>query len=765
MHALSFVNNEVDNFLNTINPNERILSNRTIKIAIPATIGGIAFGVFAYNNSDFLITTTKILWNRIIGTTLSLSAAIFQIFETTLIKLRIYDKIQNITTFITTLTAIFWYTWTMSIASICIQMFGTADFLPAIISKEAILWAHDNIAKENRVSNIFSSLFIAFALPFGVVRLIKELTSYALIVLKTCVSNNRWSTFKFLLGCRFFTKLNIIWDAIKLPHNIIDKINTSDPWEAFVTLSQNLPKLSQDPVTQIRLAGCPKEIKNLLIDYTVPNYALKNSDLLKVDNARQEPIIKVLYYLGKFPELYQGDNKLPGESLQKILSLKDPRPILELLCTNTYLWQGNNKLTSNVLHQLIMHPQCELIHPKLREWSLLFKDFCKLQENDIVAIMHSANSLNTFWPKFIFDKITSTYQEKQLVSFQSGCQNTFLNIKKFFNDWDMDKWNMLARRPGNISSNDWNTIQNATLPTILRKTYPQELNKISNLRGFCSKCLNARDAITPIGKQSIMHQVVSVVDFLASLTVSLDSNNLTDIEKELLTTKIKAIVDIIEIPTNVCPDGAIVALNLAENLIKIFQEPEYIGNVIVNMFKLNSIEATLINQNQGENVESYLYFIIKLNDYLGLGLSISRMLYEQCAQKQPLGQAMSKLIAAFTEENLIGYTANLNVLKILFGNEAASKCQIKECKQLMEDVYGIEDMEIEKKKQLIVRIKDLEIELEEAKINTIYNNPDFELSAFLMRQLDTSRVRLEYNFYAEKAKQILIKSGFLHTRN
>lgn len=79
----------------------------------------------------------------------------------------------------------------------------------------------------------------------------------------------------------------------------------------------------------------------------------------------------------------------------------------------------------------------------------------------------------------------------------------------------------------------------------------------------------------------------------------------------------------------------------------------------------------------------------------------------------------------------------------------------------MGEVYGIEDMKVEDREQMIDNIKALGVELEETEIRQIKGNPDFALSHSLMAKLDNRRVRIRDHFYTEKAKELFLKAGFL----
>ncbi len=778
MNILSPVNTKIDNFLNTMNPNERIFSNRTIKIGIPSVLGGIAFGIITYNNYDLLSNATKGLLARTIGENSSIPATIIRTFTIIWTKFNTFIQawLRPIIKLIVNFFSKTYYDLQIAFIQLCMQIFGKTKLLnlidSRIVSKAHTLY---NDPKFNIFGPIVTLVSTAtyglglFIMLYGALLVCHEAS---LFIRKVCSSNNKFLKLKFLIGAFCNTRSGVTGKLLKLPNEILDEIIISRPWKALTTLSNQTSFSNIHLKDMLYLAGYPWDMfydikvetnTNLLGDrITTTSYTFKYPSLwIGVDDV--EPLWRVLYYLGEFPELYKGNNKLPDEILDTILSLKDPRLVLKVLCTNTHLWQGADKLEPDILLQFLTHPQFDLIHKKMTDW-LSLKGSYKLQKNEIHQIFNLGNSFD--WTKFIFQKITNIYEAEQMERSKTGFQGPFLNIKKLFNDCDMDKWNMLPCRSGNISQDDWNELNLVILPTILQKIYPTDYDtKIPSLQRLCGKCLGSKDAGTPVGVQSIIHQIASVFDYLAGITVELESIK-TDYAKDQSLREIKAIIEILAIDEKICPDGAIVALNLAENQIKMFHASQYMGNILANLFKLNSIQAVLLNQNYGENAEGFLYYVIKFNECLGLGRPISTMLHERFAQKQPLGQAMNKLITAFTEDNLIEYAANLNIFKMRFEGEAKSKLQeiVPVIQQLMDEVYGIEGMALNEKKQLIDKIQALGIKLEEIEIRQIYDKPNNDLSDHLMRHLDNKRVRIEHDFYKQKATEVFIKSGFLQTK-
>jgi len=95
----------------------------------------------------------------------------------------------------------------------------------------------------------------------------------------------------------------------------------------------------------------------------------------------------------------------------------------------------------------------------------------------------------------------------------------------------------------------------------------------------------------------------------------------------------------------------------------------YFMGVEADITEKKAIEAKLIDQNQKENIETYLYYTLRLNDYLGLGGLTNTMLYEGCAQRKPWSEALPKIFEAFTEEDLIGHVGSQPEFHARFAEE------------------------------------------------------------------------------------------------
>lgn len=567
--------------------------------------------------------------------------------------------------------------------------------------------------------------------------------TYVLILTtyKIYSANNKWLVFKLIISCAFTVSKEDAFELIKLSPETLDKIVTSNRWEAFQILNQ-LPAFSSKLLTKLFLANYPYDmlIKREAV-FGGTEISFKYPLLMNHDEHGQQPIHKVLCYLSQFPELYEGNDSLPYKTLDTILSLPDPRPILEFLCFNTYLWKGSSKIANNMLLKLITNPRFKFIHEELGLWLSLVSE-PNIDNAFIEGVLRVKN-----WSKKIRKKITDTCDKKQ----SDNAHKSFsLNMNKFFDDPDMDKWNMTRINENNTPADAINRMTYSCI--FLNAIYSHFTSNKCSLDIFCVKCLQSSDAKE--ASQPMILRLVNILDYLdelthGSITLKIEASR-----------KFIAIIDIINIKENICSDGAIVALELAENVAKMFQHPKYMCNIILNMFKLNVIKAKLVNDNHVQNVHTFLYYLIKFNQYFALGHSTKTMAFEEHAQKTPLSEAMAKILDGFTAEDLIGFTANLDVFQLLF--EAEAKNKTTRIRELMNDVYEIDQMGSEAIQLMIAEIQDFGIELEDKVIKDMLNaSKGLELSHRLMEKLDNKRIRLEDHFYEDKATELFLQSEFI----
>lgn len=225
-----------------------------------------------------------------------------------------------------------------------------------------------------------------------------------------------------------------------------------------------------------------------------------------------------------------------------------------------------------------------------------------------------------------------------------------LNYAKLFSDTDIDKWNNLQIRPA-ISDNAWNTLEKR-LETFLMKLFPNEAdkNKCNNILAFFQKAMESSYARTDTGKLQVRQRVASIIDYL--LLLPPDAPQLKDM------------IEMLDFGGEACPDRVMVTIDQAEMYIKFQLAGEkYQANVLANAFKKKNIER-LVDPNQGENIETLLYYSIALNEALELGLPTeTNMLYEGCAQKKPFVQVFPILFLDFTPDDFISFVAGNEFLR------------------------------------------------------------------------------------------------------
>lgn len=338
----------------------------------------------------------------------------------------------------------------------------------------------------------------------------------------------------------------------------------------------------------------------------------------------------------------------------------------------------------------------------------------------------------------------------------------YINKDPFLSPDNMDKWNILTQKEGNITEDDWMTLQ-GNLKDIFDSVFNEgdegEISaKKSNLDDFFKKSMETADAeSSSAGEQEVRKRVDAVVNVLAKYLEELRKPETTEVRRKQLKEMIQNSLDLMADGGTACADRTIVYLEKVEHYLKLFEHPEYAADVFANMFKFNTISAVLINPNKDENIEPYKLYVQKMNRVLGLG-STGEMLYEEFAREQgmlPLEEALPKVSAAFTAENLIGFTAGLEAFKLMFEEEkkqaiAAMHAEMDDImdqsfdlRQAASAKYGPKGNEPnpEKMKAEMANIK-AESDL---KIQTVQNRID----------------RVESSFYENKARQLFLDSRLL----
>lgn len=271
---------------------------------------------------------------------------------------------------------------------------------------------------------------------------------------------------------------------------------------------------------------------------------------------------------------------------------------------------------------------------------------------------------------------SSTEHELDDLAYQDLISVDGLNKDRFLNDPTMPEWNNLSQIEGDISGSDW-TIIGTSLEAIFAITHPGK--DPVYLRTFLKKCMESADARTAEGKQMIRKRVESVVNHLMEMNAY---RNLTNDkkEKETALTMLHEALNIVQEGGMKCPDRAIVFLVHLENHIKLLKNPDYLANVIVQMFKLHSLNE-LTSDNYAENIETTLHNLLRFNKVLGLGQPKGGvMLYASWAKQRPVVETLTILSKCFTLENLLNFTIQQGVFINRFETEMETNPAVLEAR-------------------------------------------------------------------------------------
>ena len=394
--------------------------------------------------------------------------------------------------------------------------------------------------------------------------------------------------------------------------------------------------------------------------------------------ASQDPE-DVLNALGKYPDLLKNE-KLTSGHLDKILDSQNPAYILDTLGKYPYLLK-NEKLTSGHWEAMLSSPDLSKILTNLSALPDLLKDSVALDKvfsaKDILAALEAYR-----WGKYL--KVST---EGYMLP-HSNDPKVFLNQDLFLDDPSIKQWNVLTQREGPIDEKDWAIVQ-TNLADIFDSIYKERDNERERLFRFLGQCMGTADAKTPEGKQMIRKRVDAVVTKLQEYLEQMKTPDLTEEKREQLRKMIGSTLDEMAMGGSACPDNAIVLLRQAENKIKLFENPKYLANVIVNLFKLDSIAEKLIDKDNAENVETYLSYTLKLSKLLGLGISGSMLYGEHYGKTEPFEEALPKLSTAFTPEELIKFTVELPEFRSSMEDAKVKALAAKEQEYL--DTYEMDD--------------------------------------------------------------------------
>jgi len=299
-------------------------------------------------------------------------------------------------------------------------------------------------------------------------------------------------------------------------------------------------------------------------------------------------------------------------------------------------------------------------------------------------------------------------REDSVSGLNSNQPAVYLYQDIFFDDSTIGQWNILPQQEWPIDDDSWNIVQ-TRLADLFDTIYKERDNERNRLFRFLEQCMGTADARTPEGKQIVKKRVDALVTLLEHyLTKMKDPNLPPDKQEAIRKTLIGHTLDIMAMGGSACPDNAIVLLRQAENHIKLFENPQYLANIIVNMFKLDSITEKLIDADNAENVETYLSYTLKLSDLLGLGVSGAMLYEEHYGKTEPFEIALPKLSTAFTPEQLIKFTTDLAEFRSFFADAKEQALEAKQ-KEYM-DTYDMEDEEKAEKSRAIIdqELKDIE---------------------------------------------------------
>ena len=358
----------------------------------------------------------------------------------------------------------------------------------------------------------------------------------------------------------------------------------------------------------------------------------------------------VLEILGKHPELLENE-KLTLELWDKVLVSSQPASVLKILVDQPLLLK-NQKLTTAHWNKILSTEEPDEVLKALVEQPSLLQDPVfldrMLESKNLLHLLEMAR-----WKQYI------TIPSNGYAVPNSDQPKVYLNQDLFFDDPSIDQWNNLTQRDGPIDDVEWDIVK-TRLADIFDNTYKERDNERDRLFRFLEQCMGTADANTPEGKQRIRKRVDAIVSVLERYQEEMKNPQMPDEKRKAIKEKlIGRTLDLMAIGGSACPDDAIVLLRRAENHIKLFENPKYLANIIINMFKLHAIEEKLIDPDNAENVETYLSYTLQLMVLLGLGIFGAMIYEEHYGKTEPFEQALPKLCTAFTQDQLIKYTLNL----------------------------------------------------------------------------------------------------------
>lgn len=672
------------------------LSDRRIQLGL--FVGGCAIlGCALYHNYDSFINSGKTIFTRSIQIGIEKSKEILPTI------LDLYIKIEHLI---------------HSTALKIIGLLGSSQILSSI--------AHLSI-KRGKNKFIFKEILLAIFSSFAPLYLLSKLKKLLSLMWKIGIRNDSLLIWKFLWQCPGSFNLS------KEPRENLQAIVTSNPWKRFGILKTH-PKFKEFSLEQqLTLANYPqpKELAKIVSGCGSHNLMLE--------------------YCSKYPELYSGGDQLSFPLLLQIGNTRFCEEILQCLCYNSFLWRGDQKLSEEDICRLIFDRSINDICI-LKEWLSFFKYVSK----PIGAMKSMLNLSKDGFKNSFFIFIKSKVEEVLRKIFESiEDQECVINIKKFLDDPDINVWNQMSFRQKEIDEENWKNILESRLNFICdRITLEKTGTAKENLKKFCTNCLITKDALYNPKKIAEMKSCIDIIFSYFEHNIKLQAQNFDQNRFKQLQIIFNVVID----GGKNCPDATVAALIMAENLIKMFShDSKYRMNVIMNMFKLHCIQSALVDRNDEEQVETFIYYLLEFKEILGTSLPCKTMLHPHKARKEPLGEAFEKLLTQFTAENLIKFTAGIN--ELLFELDDEIKTQVEVIKQLIGEASVLDTKTVN---LVLNQIKKIGINLEEKLIIEIQKDPESnDLSRQLIAELNNKKIQIENDFYSKIATNQLLKSGYL----
>lgn len=357
--------------------------------------------------------------------------------------------------------------------------------------------------------------------------------------------------------------------------------------------------------------------------------------------------------------------------------------------------------------------------------------------------------IGKFQPHFTFDEWKHIIESKDYLKQIGILYQRHIAMPKnmdknlFLNDPTMPKWNVLVQPEEDVDDNTWE-LNKILLSNIADGVKITNENKRLSMVKFLSQCMLTADARhSATGLQMVRKRVVAIVDYLNALNLKLEKSN-DPAENELLKKQIEGGLKIMIDGGSACPDRTDVCLTNLENYIKLLQNPKYLPNIMVLMYKFEIIKDYLTDPTQAENLETFLYNCLSLNEVIGLGLKKpgqiqQQMLYSDLAQKMPVMQMLERLNPGFNIEGALQFTAVQEIFKSIYEQEMTVDQSVMDA--------GYTFLEADDEHQAAVNSKAPQAEIDE-----------------LYRKAHEEKLKWEnakHEFYISKAKALFEEAEFI----